>query len=53
MTRKTEYQASQRVTNEKPIPRIPLSFDQTIAAALETPPERKKPKKQALKKRKK
>ncbi len=33
---------SSKTTNEKPIPHIPLSFEQIIAAALETPPERKK-----------
>jgi hypothetical protein len=38
---------SSKTTNEKPIPHIPLSFEQTIAAALDTPPERKKPKKKA------
>lgn len=28
-------------TNEKPVPHIPLKFEDAIAAALETPPERK------------
>jgi hypothetical protein len=32
----------QRTTNEKPVPHIPLKFEDAIAAALETPPERKK-----------
>ena len=34
-----------KTTNENPIPHIPLKFEDAIAAALETPPERK-PKKQ-------
>ncbi len=43
MSKRLQNKATQRVTNEKPIPPIPLSFEQTIAAALETKPERKKP----------
>lgn len=39
----------QRTTNEKPIPHIPLKFKDAIAAALETPPERK-PKKKTIRK---
>lgn len=41
-----------KTTNEKLIPTIPLSFEQTIAAALETPPERKPKKKPKGKARK-
>jgi hypothetical protein len=32
----------QRTTNEKPVPHLPLKFVDAIAAALETPPERRK-----------
>jgi len=44
----SQTEAAGKTTNEKPIPHIPLSFEQAIAAALETPPERKNPKKKAV-----
>lgn len=34
-----------KTTNEKPVPHIPLRFEDAIAAALDTPPERKPKKK--------
>ncbi len=38
----------QRLPRESTAIRIPLSFEQTVAAALETPPERKAKKKRLV-----
>lgn len=41
---------AKRITNEKPVPHIPLKLEDAVSAFLDTPPPRKPKKKPAKKK---